>query len=1769
MTRSFDAGEYELYAFADNGKLLFRINLVKKFKVEDIVISNPHITVYPKKTVATWNLGSTTSCSQELVIISGDNEEIVLNDVYEDQEIKIIEVSLDGRILTLATNILAQIRLQKKTSKTTHLKLEFKLEKDHAEYATLIKEYSIQTDSTINIELELSNMILKKPIRGGFYDLVLTIQTDSGEAAKEITSILFIDCDNNVRGRILENGGTDDNVTYALILADAGEVSAWMLEDVPQISETYQGAIVNQSGIFIPWNQVKSKYNDVNISVMASDFDGILGIKAYCNGTELPSTASNVFLLDTKECDENKVYNVTIIVEDNSRVKAVYTRFMKVIPYAPRILGIACNGTDLNNAVLGMDTIAEIQFEEWGSGVKSISVFVTNGSVNVSIPVTTNGNIATFKIPVMDLLDGFHKVYVIINDDAGLSSFKVLTITTDRTYPEIRGIIDITNYPIIAYITFYDEHLDSSSLCISSNASMYYSWVNSTTIYIEFYVYPEEFLSGKGLNVTIADIDGFGRRKYTKLPVILTVTGIASGADHELYALNDSVKLIINALNVDVIVFKDEKSAPVNGTNPLSFTWNIRSYRDGYEISIKIRLISGDNEVTISGYIIKDTAIPTFYAFNVSGGVVNDAVMYFNYQNLTLIVSVKDDAGNLETVLIYANESLLINFTYDGKWQYTTYEWDNSLVEIHYTGDNYWLNATIIYNATLIDEKKYVLRIYAEDMTGQSNSAYTSGIDYVCIDRTPPSLNNINLEPLSSGCYGEFANFSVIGGRWNITVDVSDNFGVKMVTIRTYDVLLNKSLESWSDIPSRFYWQWDSYKNIYSDTFVLVEFIVIDYAGNSAVYRYYLCVENRSTGIIIYANGTELEEDIWQGHIWLGDIEGHTYLKVALLLTGGTNNRSWVRRFYLYLNDCIIVNITVLPDYSLYVYSMTPLLSIEYYDYAHFCELLHYHFYGINTDWFNVTIVLNETYLMPGIYYLSVYRIANHEKLSVDYWFRYKPRTIVNVLNNETWITNPWVAFNITDILGRPLSGSLNISINETNRWGIVDVINGFVNVTLNGTHGTLKVWEIGNYTLIVKYDGDGVSVEKVFRILVWEWNPPYITNVKIKSEYNENEIDGTDHGIVLIEADDNETHVEYAYLNYTVDGGLTWNVINMTYNGTHWNTTLPVFKWNTNVTFRIYLIDHAGNVFVSKYYSYVVVDPYAPIIWWIKNSQNTYAYEEINITAMILENVNGSGFDVILMELYVSDDNATWDYIGAFELNYGSNPKNVTYGTYIGEPEEWNNATLYWITLRFNYATYVRIIMYAYDRAGNEAVKEHYFKVNKRAVKIIAWNITTRYGDNTSIEFQVIDELNDSLISLYYEIWLYTHYPVKLLACGYSNSSGNTTVYLVFNQVKVFKLLIRIVETEAFHETEKIIYVNVTREIMKVHASVSDVEKDNTFHLTAKITDDEGEIIVSGAYEVFIHLEEWIKIKEGEFSSGIINEDITLNIGLENGNYTIKLLVFSENYENATVIMTLEVSQTIFHAIKLNDTKLGKELYAKMIINDPDGIQNISVKLMNAYGEIVDANITIENINNTAKLIEASRFLSVHDSPGKWRIRIIVIDYSNTRTEKMYFVNVRDTELKMKLITPENNSDINSTAVKIIVYIWYEEVRPANDSDITSISATVINEGIIESLKYNGTPGYFECVLTLTSGSHTIKIHTIDASRREASLILIVTITIEQEEHETSNQTQAPQVPVGVDSTILIISLATAVSIIAIVLLMHRRSVLRRTRTRTNVRRI
>jgi len=464
--------------------------------------------------------------------------------------------------------------------------------------------------------------------------------------------------------------------------------------------------------------------------------------------------------------------------------------------------------------------------------------------------------------------------------------------------------------------------------------------------------------------------------------------------------------------------------------------------RDGDTLTLSITAQDPAGNSNSKDYVFKlDNALPQFNTYEVLNyGYTQSGVYYYggNYSIIVLHAIISDSASNLWNISVYLDVQEIIFAYWDtntNSWMYTIYN-NTIITQVSISGDRSSVELYVYIDATKLSDGQHNLKTTARDDAGYVNSNSIN----IAIDWTPPTIIDFWGEPYGPE-KGTWANFSVIEGQWYIYYKVEDYATVKI------NLYVNTS-DGW------YYFEnvsigngtiWDTTDPDFRNGIFKLELVANDALGNMAKWIYIIAAENNENYPELYINGTRVIDSI--------DCGGS--LKVLVAIDVGGNARipqGWptgLKQYIVYLDGVVLYNVSF-DGWRGY--------------------------YG---EWYNFTFILNETHLTPGTHTIRIWTkgMSYWSEFYVDYTINYKPRVKIELLNTSVYWGNIDLYFNVTDIVGRPLDGRLNVSLNsELYSLSVTDgsAVLSYVYLTP------------GTYSLdVAYYQGDGLDTNASFSLEV------------------------------------------------------------------------------------------------------------------------------------------------------------------------------------------------------------------------------------------------------------------------------------------------------------------------------------------------------------------------------------------------------------------------------------------------------------------------------------------------------------------------------------------------------------------------------------------------------------------------------------------------------------------------------------------------------------
>jgi len=238
---------------------------------------------------------------------------------------------------------------------------------------------------------------------------------------------------------------------------------------------------------------------------------------------------------------------------------------------------------------------------------------------------------------------------------------------------------------------------------------------------------------------------------------------------------------------------------------------------------------------------------------------------------------------------------------------------------------------------------------------------------------------------------------------------------------------------------------------------------------------------------------------------------------------------------------------------------------------------------------------------------------------------------------------------------------------------------NSLATATLTVEVGTATM--LGEYVITVEGTSDTLKhpVNISLKVVVEKISPVIVSVMRQpeKPSYNETVT-------MLASVTDAGSGVKDVILSYS--RGTKWENKTMTLKEGLYRTTVPAFPFNTMVNYCVYASDKVGNKATpTSVYSYVVADPYPPVIGepsW--SPEEPAANEEITINVTVTEPVDGSGVEEVVL----------WYSNKTLEEEWQSTPMTLNGGNWTAKIANQSD-------------TVVTFFIEAFDKAENRAESE------------------------------------------------------------------------------------------------------------------------------------------------------------------------------------------------------------------------------------------------------------------------------------------------------------------------------------------------------------------------------------------------------------------------------------------------------------------------------
>ena len=1267
-----------------------------------------------------------------------------------------------------------------------------------------------------------------------------------------------------------------------------------------------------------------------------------------------------------------------------------------------------------------------------------------------------------FKIIAVDLAGNeiVHVYYIYVDNQA--PTYEILT--ANNSYVEGLTTISINvsdRFPVYVYMSF-----GSDPLVVYRNGTVYYGSYDTTQITDGAYT----------VNITI--VSGlYCIEKHLTLYVDNTYPEIKSVSIENNTWYGDYWFNV----TVDDLYFK-ELRIYVNGTLVYVNNTKVFSSRtgsDGYYIfTIEVE--------DMIGHVTKAT-----YVIYVDGTAPNILISTQTYmaRNDTFSFSVEDRwLTRFEVYLLdeNMNEVALLYNSSNGYMH-------PALIDLIYLGENpaYYYSYKGVLNTTMFSDGVYYIKVVAYDVL--NNAKQTS---ITIFDNTPPQLvwdRWIAVEtPLGGPVLNEtFYNGTLSDDIWWIYLNITDNYAVDT---RSFNVTVMDYFTGWVDIMRPDYCGYNTEKELFQflldlttndlrDRALILIVSVRDVAGNTLTFKYVIASIITGKDVSMYVNGTSVLNASywWEPNPTIAfNVSGSFYWDIVVYHPVGPNLSSPFYEDRHISDKAFWQNITVLIDGK-------PIYTVLFNDTP----------WGLYNKSAKIRIFLNETYLTAGfhefdvqLYYFLDGKYVRLGDIGFDnIGFFYKPRTRVSFRAVESYMLNTTLQITVRDLVGRPAFGYIDLTVLNTSTTYTV-FVNGSVNVTIDTPTP-------GIYVFNVSFHGDHFigsfthgSINAVDPI------PPRIYSIVL----NNTEVSYLENATIIVNASDLETNISLIVLYYTSNYGASWISVNASYNGTHYIFVIPRYRYGTNITYYVFAEDFMGNNVTSVYYSYVVVDKVKPVLEsWVNGE--FYPLENITIYANATDDYLASGIDVVYMDVYVSLNNDSWTYDSTYALTLG-------------------NKSLYSYSLEFSRgAIYVKVVLYALDKAGNERIVKLFFYIDKRPVVIDApSNVTIQYKDSMNVTIFVKDNLTGE--GLLVDYYVYEVNGSQLLYSGYTNSSGYGAFEITAIEIENARIKVKYYGNDVYRAAEFYIDIHIIPENATITINhVSEVQDGNEFTVSGKVKDDDGEVVLSGTIEIYLDYNgTMIYVGETMISGGQF-EDTFTTIDLPNGEYTLYLNATANGYNIQTATATLRVAKTIFNLESKSDGYQGGNASIIVSVNDPDGIKNINVIVKDPTGKLVPSDVKVLGFN-TSKTISIKIITTLENRAGNYTVEVKIEDYKGNNVKEAFTVKITETKLQLYIMTPENGTIVErGSLVKIQVKANYSnpiEINPGN------IIVYAISNGEITTLEYNTTIGYWEAYVKINDDTK-LTIVAKDTSR-EARQTLVINTQTTQNTSQGNNENNSTQ---------------------------------------------
>ena len=290
------------------------------------------------------------------------------------------------------------------------------------------------------------------------------------------------------------------------------------------------------------------------------------------------------------------------------------------------------------------------------------------------------------------------------------------------------------------------------------------------------------------------------------------------------------------------------------------------------------------------------------------------------------------------------------------------------------------------------------------------------------------------------------------------------------------------------------------------------------------------------------------------------------------------------------------------------------------------------------------------------------------------------------------------------DVSGLPVDEAFeNIHPAEGQRKALANKIKAVINQIEAGNYeGSLNKLENDLKNTIegwITEDYEADLIEKVNEIInlikCEDTTPPNITSVSRIPETPNYDEDVT----VKAQVEDEESGVDLVILSYS-SNMVDWTNLTMNLEDDFYAAKIPAQPYNTNVSYKVYASDKAGNSAVSDTYSYLVIDSYPPLISWVERSPISANYNDtVLVTASVSEPEDASGVHLVILSYSDGDSRTNKTMTLKEETIYEGSVPMLPYGTTVeyvvyasDNAENWVVSNIYSYVVGDEYPPTVRI---------------------------------------------------------------------------------------------------------------------------------------------------------------------------------------------------------------------------------------------------------------------------------------------------------------------------------------------------------------------------------------------------------------------------------------------------------------------------------------------